>query len=296
VGQGKTHLMQAIGNYVLNTTLSRVLYITAESFTNEFIESIRSYSTNAFKNKYRYADILLIDDIDFLPNKLETQQELFHTFNALSGANKQMVFTSDRHIDELKGLTERLASRFKSGLAVSLQAPSYETRIVIIKSKLKDYDLDLSDAVIDLVAKNIESNVRDLEAAIKQLSAYHHLNSEAISLNTAQIQLGQLFTHRQSIITIDTIIKVITEHFGLSANEIRSRKKPKHVVYPRQLAIYIASQITQGTTTEIGNFFGKDHSTVMYTVKKTEERKKSDPKEGLLINELIQKIKTTSIK
>ena len=207
VGLGKTHLLQAIGNLAYqefdNTKIS---YVTAETFTNEFILSIKENTTHRFKNKYRSVDMLLIDDVHFLPGKVETQEELFHTFNALYDANKQMVFTSDRPVSELKKLSDRLRSRFERGLNVDLQPPNYETRIAILKKKVEEKNVQIPDAVIELICQNIKTNVRDLEKALTKLIAYAELVNRSISLEIAERQLKDFFTESDyRNVTIDPV-------------------------------------------------------------------------------------------
>ncbi len=194
VGLGKTHLVQSIGNTVYQESDRTVVYVTAETFTNEFIQSIKNKTTHRFKSKYRSVDILLIDDIHFLQNKIETQEELFHTFNALYDSNKQMVFTCDRPVSELKHLSDRLRNRFERGLNVDLQPPNFETRFAILKQKIEQKNVAISDEVIDLICQNITTNVRDLEASLTKLIAYSDLVNKNITLQIAQAQLKDVFS------------------------------------------------------------------------------------------------------
>jgi chromosomal replication initiator protein len=282
VGLGKTHLMQAIGNFVHENSDSKVVYITAETFTNEFIASIRDGSEKdkaAFKNKYRYTDILLIDDIHFLQKKDGTQEELFYTFNALFDANKQMVFTCDRPVAELKDFNERLRSRVGRGLCVDLQPPNYETRSAILRKKAESIGVNIPDEVIDLVAKNISTNVRDLESALNTLSAYAQLLGKQITVEIAQYQLRDILfsSSKQTNMSLENIQRVVAEEFHLSLNDLKGKKRTQNVVYPRQLAMYIIKEITEYTLTEIGQAFGgRDHTTVMHACQKIEERIKAE--------------------
>lgn len=293
VGLGKTHLMQAIGNLAWQEKNSKIIYITAENFTNEFVESIKNSSTQNFKNKYRNADMLLIDDIHFLQKKNETQEELFHTFNALYDANKQIIFTCDRPVSELKNLSERLRSRFERGLNVDLQPPSYETRCAILSKKVETRGVHIPQEVINLIAKNISSNVRDLEASLTKLIAYAELTKKTVTLETAQQQLRDTFgSPKQNNVTIETIQKVVAEYFSLSYTDLKGKKRTKAISFPRQLAMFIAREITEYSTTELGmEFGGRDHTTVMHGCQKIEERLKAEPSLESTIMKLTKMIK-----
>jgi chromosomal replication initiator protein len=298
VGLGKTHLMQAIGNYVYENSNMKVIYITAESFTNEFIQAIRDNSTAAFKNRYRFVDVLLIDDIHFLQKKLETQEELFHTFNALYDANKQMVFTCDRPVSELKNLSDRLRSRFERGLNVDLQPPNYETRFAILKKKIETEDAIIPDEVVALVSKNVSTNIRDLEAALTKLMAYAKLVGKPITVETAQQQLKDVFASpRQTNMSLEIIQRVVSEYFSLSTNDLKSKKKTQNIVFPRQLSMFIAREITEYSTTEVGQAFGgRDHTTVMHACQKIEDKIRADPTLDSTIQSLIRMIKEYNAK
>lgn len=298
VGLGKTHLMQSIGNYIYADSDTKVIYVTAENFTNEFIQSIRDKTTQSFKNKYRYIDVLLIDDIHFLQKKIETQEELFHTFNALYDGNKQMVFTCDRPVSELKNLSDRLRSRFERGLNVDLQPPSFETRFAILKKKADSRNIHIPNEVIELISKNVTTNVRDLEAALTKLVAYAELVGKDINVEIAQQQLKDVFASpKQSNVTIEIIQRVTADYFALSFNDLKGKKRTKAIAYPRQLAMYIAREITEYSTTEVGmEFGGRDHTTVMHACQKIEERIRADPTLDSTINTLIRSIKEYSAK
>lgn len=293
VGLGKTHLMQSIGNMIYATQGSNVIYITAETFTNEFIDSIQSGSMQKFKNKYRKADVLLIDDIHFLQKKNETQEELFHTFNALYESNKQLVFTCDRPLSEIKDISARLRSRFERGLNVDLQPPDYETRRAILSKKLETRNTTIPQEVIDLIAKNVSTNVRDLEASLTKLIAYGELLNVKITLEIAQQQLRDTFgSPKQGNITVESIQKVVAESFGISFVDLRGKKRTKNIVLPRQIAMYIAKELTEYSTTELGaDFGGRDHTTVMHSIQKIEEMLKSDPTLDTRLQSLIRKVK-----
>jgi chromosomal replication initiator protein len=292
--------MQAIGNYIHTNTDYKVIYISAETFTNEFIASIQDSEKikAAFKNKYRFADILLIDDIHFLQKKDGTQEELFYTFNALYDANKQMVFTCDRPVSDLKDFNERLRSRVGRGLNVDLQPPNYETRCAILRKKVENSGIALPDDVIDLVSKNISTNVRDLESALHTLTAYATLVGKPITIEIAQQRLKDVFASpRQSNLSIEIIQRVTAEEFHLSPNDLKGKKRTQSIVYPRQLAMYIIREMTEYTTTEIGQEFGgRDHTTVMHACQKIEDRVRSDPSLESTIQSLIRAIKDYSAK
>ncbi|MDR1210740.1 MAG: chromosomal replication initiator protein DnaA [Spirochaetaceae bacterium] len=298
VGMGKTHLMQAIGNYIHENSNNRIIYISAESFTNEFIEALKEKSIAAFKNKYRNIDALLIDDIHFLQKKRETQEELFYTFNALHNANKQMVFTCDRPVIELKDFNERLQSRVGQGLNVDLQPPNYETRFAILKKKVEEKKAPIPDDVLDLISKNVSSNVRDLDKALRNLIGYAELMDIRITVEIAQQQLKDVFAApRLANMSIDIIQRIVAEYFSLVPNDLKGKKRTQNIVYPRQLAMYIAREITEYSTTELGQSFGgRDHTTVMHSCEKIEQLIRSDPTTEPTINNLTRMIKEYSAK
>ena len=299
VGLGKTHLLQAIGNTVYNEMDNvKVVYVTAESFTNEFIMAIREKKTHQFKAKYRYADVLLIDDIHFLQKKSETQEELFHTFNALYDANKQMVFTCDRPVSELRDLADRLRSRFERGLNVDLQPPSYETRYAILKKKIDAAGLAIPEEAVSLICNNVTTNVRDLEAALTKLVAYAELVNKEITIEITRQQLKDVFASpKQTNITIDTIQRTVADYFNLSNQELKSKKRTRVVAFPRQLAMHITREITEYSTTEIGlEFGGRDHTTVMHACQRIDARMRTDPTLEPTVQYLIRSIKDQSAK
>jgi chromosomal replication initiator protein len=294
VGLGKTHLVQAIGNSVYREFPDlKVAYVTVEAFANEFILSIQKKTGHQFKNKYRSVDVLLIDDIHFLEGKEGTQEELFHTFNALYDANKQMVFTSDRPVSDIKSLSDRLRSRFERGLNVDLQPPNYETRIAILNKKIEEKKISIPDAVVELICRNVTANVRDLEKALTKLIAYAELVNKTISLETAQQQLKDFFAQPgQKNITIEHIQKIVSDYFGLTYKDLRGKRRTKAVAFPRQVAMYISRELTEFSTTEVGaEFGGRDHTTVMHACQKIEDRKKMDPTLEPIILALIKKIR-----
>jgi chromosomal replication initiator protein len=297
VGLGKTHLMQAIGHHIHNNFDSKVLYITAEGFMNEFLKLLGENKMAAFKNKYRYVDALLIDDIHNLERGDRTQEELFYTFDALYNAKKQMVFTCDRPISELKNMTSRLKSRFEWGLSVDLKPPNYETRFAILKKKLETKKVSIPDEVIDLVSKNVTSSVRDLEGALNKLTAYVEY-VKPVTLEIAQELLRDVFAApKQSNLSIDIIQREVAEHYQLSPNDLKGKKRNQSIVFPRQLAMYITRKLTEYSTIEIGQSFGgRDHTTVLHSCDRIESIIQSDPKIDSEIQNIIRDIKTHGVK
>jgi len=300
VGLGKTHLMQAIGNLIADSSENlKIIYTTAENFTNEFISSFHEREKNtSFKNKYRKTDLLLIDDIHFLEKKEACQEELFNTFEALRNSQKQMVFTCDRPVKDLKYISERLSTRLQNGIAVDLQMPQYEMRIAILQKKQNEFNISIPNDVLDFIANNISTNTRDLVSALNKLVAYSQLIHKNITLSIAKEQLkDMMISPKQSNITIDIIIQTVANHFSISINDIKSKKRNKNIVYPRQIAMYITRNLTEFSTTEIAQSFGgKDHTSVLHSCKEVEKRKRADPAEDGLIQGLIKTIKEQNIK
>lgn len=292
VGLGKTHLLQAIGNEVYQEYRDlRVVYVTVETFMTEFVESIRNGTGHRFSNRYRSSDVLLIDDVQFLQGKTQTQEELFHTFNSLYDDGKQMVFSSDRPVNELKSLPDRLINRFERGLNIDLQPPGYETRIAILTQKVAESGVDVPSDVIEMICRNIESNVRDLEKALTKLTAYSNLVNSTITIEVASRELREFFATTPFNIAVDTIQRVTAEHFGLSLNDLKGKKRTKAIAFPRHLAMYITREMTDLSTTETGlEFGGRDHTTVMHACQRVAERKRTDSSLDPLIAHLIHTI------
>lgn len=294
-GLGKTHLMQAIGNYIYNNggEKLKICYVSAETFTNEFTVSIKEGKTNAFKNKYRNLDVLLLDDIHFLQNKEQTQEELFYTFNALHEKKAQMVFTCDRPIKEIKNMAARLVSRLANGLCIDLQPPSYETRVAILQKKIDLMDKTLSQDIVEYIAKNIETNVRDLEAALNKVFGYADLVEKKPDLEITKHLLKDVMDSGSTeSISIDVIQKVIADNYQISVADLKGKKRDKKFVIPRQIAIYIARELTEMAYTDIGNEFGgKDHSTIMSAYNKIAEQIKIDSSLESKIQLYIREIK-----
>ena len=284
VGLGKTHLMQAIAHFILSADPEKkVLYVTSENFTNEIIDAIRNGSPQAnsrFREKYRNADVLLIDDIQFISGKESTQEEFFHTFNDLYEHKKQIIISSDKPPKEIKGLEERLISRFLWGLPIDLQSPNYETRVAILKKKIElEGAPPIPDEVIFYIAANVSSNIRELEGSLTKIIAYSKLTSSDITLEFAEGVLKDLFTDSQREITPDNIIKIVAEHFGISVSDLSSKKKSSDVVYPRQLAMYLCRTLTEAALSLIGKKLGnRDHSTVLHGYEKIQSEIDIDEK------------------
>ena len=294
-GLGKTHLMQAIGNYIYSNgdDKLKIYYGSAESFTNEFTNSLTSKKTTQFINKFRNLDVLLLDDIHFLDNKKGIQEELFHTFNALHEKQAQMVFTCDRPIKEIKNMTDRLVSRLSNGLCIDITIPNYETRVAILKKKLEMTGKTLDAEIIDYIAKNVETNVRELEAALKQILAYADIIEQEPTLEMAKNQLKDILNSNSAQnISLDIIQKVIADNYQISISDLKSKKRDKKYVFPRQVAIYIARELTEISYSELGNEFGgKDHSTIMHAYDKIAESIKLDSSLEAKINIMMREIK-----
>ncbi len=279
-GLGKTHLMQAIGQRMMKENSSvRVVYLTCEKFTNEFIEALRKKTIDRFRRKYRRADILLIDDIQFLGGKERSQEEFFHTFNELLDLQNQIVLTSDRPASEIKNIEPRLISRFESGLTVELSPPGMETRLAILRRKMDDWDVSLSDDILTMLAEKIQSNVRRLEGGLVRIATYASLGSEQITVERAQFLLKDILREEgQKRVNIDAIQKAVTKHFDLRLADMTSRRRPMNIAFPRQIAMFLSRKLTSCSLVEIGDAFGgRDHGTVIYACKKVEEVIETDP-------------------
>ena len=266
-GLGKTHLMQSIVHFINeNNPSMRVLYVSCEQFTIELIDSIRNNNGSAFRDKYRSVDVLLIDDIQFITNKEGTQEEIFHTFNAIYEAKKQIVISSDRPPRELETLPERLRSRFEWGLTVDISYPDYETRMAILRSKEESENYNIDNEVIKYIATNIRSNIRELEGALTKIVAYSRLNNKEITLSLAEEALrDHIYPNREDVITPERIIAVVAEHYDLKTADLSSERRNKEVAYPRQIAMYLCCNLTNASLSNIGKALGKkDHTTVIH--------------------------------
>lgn len=272
VGLGKTHLLHAIGHKILEDTPDvRLVYISSERFMNELINSIRYDRTFEFREKYRNIDVLLMDDIQFLAGKERTQEEFFHTFNALYDAQRQIVLTSDSPPKEILTLEERLRSRFQWGLLADIQAPDLETKIAILRKKAEGEDVDIPDDVMLFIATNSKSNIRELEGALIRLVAYSSLTGVPIVVELARSVLRDSLNTRAAVITIDTIQENVAQHFGLRAGDLRAKSNARRITHPRQIAMFLCKKLTNHSLPEIGRAFGgKHHSTVIHSVRKVE--------------------------
>lgn len=294
-GLGKTHLMQAIGNYIYNNggEKLKICYVSAETFTNEFTSSLHYKNPNDFINKYRNLDVLLLDDIHFLSEKEATQEALFYTFEALFNKNAQMVFTCDRPIKEIKSMADRLVSRLSKGLCIDITIPNFETRCAILQKKIEQEDKILSQDIIEYIAKNVETNVRELEAALNKVFGYAELIGQNPTLEIVQKLLKDLFTsNAQQNISLETIQTVIAKNYQITVAELKGKKRDKKFVIPRQIAIYISRELTEISYTELGREFGgKDHTTISYAYEKIAEQIKIDSSFESKIQLLIKEIR-----
>lgn len=300
VGLGKTHLMQSIGNYIIRSNPSlKVMYVTSETFTNELIDIIRTKkdtSYKEFRDKYRYVDVLLIDDIQFIIGKPQTQEEFFHTFNTLRESKKQIIISSDRPPKHFEELEDRLRSRFEQGLMVDISPPAYETRMAILRKKaeIENYKIDetVLNEVLDYIATNVKSNIRELEGSLTRLVAYSKLTHQEITLAFAEDVLNDIISssaHRD--ITPDLIIKIVAEHYGCSSEDITSVKRNQKIVVPRHIAIYLCHELTDLPLENIGNYVGKrDHSTVSYAIEKITNQIKTDASLASTVDIIKKKI------
>lgn len=285
VGLGKTHLMQAMGHEVLKRyPRAKVLYITSEEFTNQLIAAIRTKSTQKFRAMYRNVDILLIDDIQFIAGKESTQEEFFHTFNALHDAHKQIVLCSDRSPQEIKNLEERLVSRFAWGLIADVQTPDFETRIAILEKKSENEDVKVSKEVLYFLAENIKTNIREMEGALIRVVAYAKLTAKEMTVSLAKEVLKGMITAEEKKITIDLIQKTVASFFEIQESDMKTKKRSRSVAYPRQLAMYLARDLTDHSLPDIGNFFGgRDHTTVLHACDKIgKELEVNDKTKGIV--------------
>jgi chromosomal replication initiator protein len=270
VGLGKTHLLHAIGHGCQNRGID-VLYVSSETFTNDLIDAIRSHTTDSFRDKYRTADVLLVDDIQFIAGKERTQEEFFHTFNALHGADKQIVLSSDRPPKALSTLERRLCSRFEWGLIADVQAPDLETRIAILRSKADFCGVRIPDRILSTIASQIQSNIRELEGALNQVVAMARLTQEPLTPEAAEMALGSLLPQKRELAP-DEIIDRVAQHFGLESGQVRGRSRKRDIARPRQVAMYLIREETDASLPQIGELLdGRDHSTILYGCERVAE-------------------------
>ena len=295
-GLGKTHLMHSIGHFILKKNPSaKVLYVTSEEFTNEVIESIRSGNASAmnkFREKYRTIDVLMIDDVQFIIGKESTQEEFFHTFNALHSAGKQIILTSDKPPKDMETLEERIRSRFEWGLMADIGAPDSETRMAILRRKVESDDRVISDDILNYIANNIKSNIRELEGALNKLLAYSNLEKTDITMDIAKKELQNIITpDKPREITPQLIIEVVSEHFQISLDQMISKNRSNEIAKPRQIAMYLCKTMTDIPLDSIGSLLGgRDHSTIIHGIKKIGDEYDSNEQTRNLIETIKKKI------
>ncbi|MCX6169600.1 MAG: chromosomal replication initiator protein DnaA [Ignavibacteriales bacterium] len=292
VGLGKTHLIHAIGNKILEKDQNkRVIYISSDAFTVEFVEAIQSNTLNEFSGFYKSMDALIIDDIQFLVGKEKTQDLFFQIFNTLHQSGKQVILSSDKPPKDLKGLNERLISRFSWGLSADIQPPDFETRVAILKNKSEVYGISLSREIVEYIAQNISSNIRELEGCLIKLLANSSLNSKEIDFELVKKTVREVSTNKQVNISVELITKVVCEYFGIEENKLREKNRKKEVVLARQVAMYLSKQLTKSSLKTIGlHFGGRDHSTVIHSQTTIEQLSLNDPKMKEVLDSLKMKI------
>ena len=292
VGLGKTHLLQAIGNYHIDMGKT-VIYTTLEQFMNSFTSHLQSQTMDRFRDKFRECDLLLIDDIQFLSRKEKTQDEFFHTFNELYNANKQIVITADRQPNKIAGLVDRLRSRFEMGLMADIQPPGLETKIAIIQKKCELDGIQLNHEIINYIAANMGDNIREIEGTIIKLNALSSMLNQEITLDFAQNAIKDQLKEKKENITIDDIVKIVSRELNIKPSDIKSKKRTKMVVNARRTAIYLARNLTPNSMPQIAMYFGmKDHTAVSHTMKKITEIIDNDENFKVLLEELSNKIHT----
>lgn len=300
-GLGKTHLIHAIGNYILQEDpTKKVLYVTSEEFTNEVIDSMRNANVNAksmsnFRDKYRMVDVLLIDDIQFIIGKESTQEEFFHTFNTLYQAGKQIVLTSDKSPKEMETLEERIRTRFEMGLMADIGYPEYELRMAILRKKVDEDAVEISDEILNYIASNIKSNVRELEGALNKLIAYRRLENAEITMEIAVRELSSIISpDKPREITPQTIIEVVADHFKITIDQMVSSNRSSFIARPRQIAMYLCKTMTDCSLDVIGSFLGgRNHSTIIHGAAKIAEEYEKDPELKEQIDAIRKKLSPT---
>ena len=294
VGLGKTHLMQSLGNYIYqHDEKAKICFISSENFFNEFYYSLQNNQMNKFKNKYRNYDVFLFDDIQFLIGKESLQEECFHTFNGLMEHHAQMVFTCDRPINELKGIEDRLKTRFSSGVCIDLKPPSYENRIAIIRKKLEIEKKVIRNDVVEYIAKNIQMNVRDLEASIKKIVGYQDLIQTEVTIEIAQDLLKDTISEATgNAVSMETILKVVADIENTSIADIKGKGRSKRLAETRHIAIYVARELLEYSYSELGGEFGgRDHTTILSAYNGIADRIKTDPSFEKRIKDIMNSIK-----
>ncbi len=292
VGVGKTHILQGIWNRVKEEQSVNAIYMPAEKWTNEFIYSLQKGKMEAFRQKFRNADIFLIDDVHFLSNKQGVQEEFLHTFNALYELSKRIILASDAHPKMIGQLKENLASRFMSGMVTKIDKPEYATRLLILRSKAARFDVHFSEEVLEFIANKFDGNVREVESALTTLSAHAKFNEKKIDIQLASDVLGEFFCAEGKIIKITQIETVVMNYFNISRNDLHSNKKMKSISFPRQICMYLIKTLLDWSYQQIGNYFSsKKHTTVMFAIKKVKEQIDCDKQFKLFIDTLTEKIK-----
>lgn len=293
VGLGKTHLMHAIGNYVLKKDPSKkIIYVSSEQFTNDYINAIRNDKNQEFRDKYRTVDYLLVDDIQFIWDKEATQEEFFHTFNELYQNNKHIIISSDRKPKELPTFMERLITRFEQGPVVDINPPDYETRVAILKKKAYQLKIEIPDEVYEFIASKIKSNIRELEGAIKKILLHHMLIKKEINIDLAKEALKDIINEKKKKITPAFVTETVEKFFNLKENDLKSKSRSQNIAFPRQIAMYILKEYTDLSLKQIGSFFGGlDHTTVLHGINKIKANKENDPTVENIINDILKDIK-----
>ncbi|PID59778.1 MAG: chromosomal replication initiator protein DnaA [Ignavibacteriae bacterium] len=292
VGLGKTHLIQAIGNRILEKfPKKKIIYVSADIFTTQFVEAIQSNKANEFSSFYNGVDVLIIDDIQFLTGREKTQDLFFHIFNNLHQAKKQIILSSDRPPKDLKGMSDRLISRFQWGLSADIQAPDFETRIAILKKKSKSFNIELSNEIFDYIAYNITSNIRELEGCLIKLLANSSLSGKEIDFELTRKTVKEISTKREANISIDSITRVVCKEFKVDENKVREKNRKKEVVLARQIAMYLSKKLTKSSLKTIGlHFGGRDHSTVIHAYNNIEKLTSKDISLKELVTGLVNRL------
>ncbi len=297
VGLGKTHLMQAIGNKIVqDNPKAKILYVTSEKFINDLVNSIKdaNYKNELFRNKYRNIDVLLIDDIQFIAGKKTGQEEFFHTFNTLHENGKQIVISSDKPPRDIPLLEERLKSRFEWGILADISMPDYETRLAILRKKVQTENIIIDDYILSVIATKVDSNIRELEGAIKKIVAYASLTHSPITIEMAEKALNDIVLQKEKVISADYIQEIVSKYFNIDKKDLVSTKKSNDIVYPRQIAMYLCRAVAQMSFPKIGEEFGKrDHTTAMHAFKKIETELKDNSNTKLIVESVKNIIKDT---
>ncbi|MCX8228871.1 MAG: chromosomal replication initiator protein DnaA [Planctomycetota bacterium] len=296
VGLGKTHLLQAIADQILrDQPNARIAFLSCEQFVNHFIGSLQQGNTDSFRNRYRQVDVLIVDDIQMLANKMRTQEEFFHTFNVLHNAKKQIVLASDAPPEEITGLQERLMSRFKWGLVAEIDRPCFETRVAILRAKATRIGLTVPQEVTHFIAENVEDSVRDLEGSLTRLHAMASLTGRPISIGVAREVFHSTLQRKNRPVQAEALIRVISRHYRVSIEDLKSKKRTHSIVFPRQVAMFLLRQLTPFSLEEVGHSFGgRDHSTVVYAVEKMKARQRVDTQFATELADLEREIRTGS--